>query len=154
MILSLVLFIILNPNGSQFSMNLSTFHWEKVHHDWRDTMPSIRVTCPHRQERKRERDSLGIVWVMTNRFRGPAHPSRPLSSPLDTNRSCRGHVRARVEDIVSIDRSPKRFVPLFFDGAFITLATALNRPVSVRSRETKAVCHYRCSLLVELSETS
>ena len=102
---SLVLFIILNPNGSQSSMNLSTFHSEKMHHDWRGTMPSIRVTCPHRQERKRERESLGIVWVMTNRFRGPAHPSRPLLSPLDTNRSCRGHVRARVEDIVSIDRS-------------------------------------------------
>jgi len=93
------------------------------------------------------------VWVMTNRFRGPVHPSRPLELPLDTNRSCRTVTFVRAPRISSIDRSPKRFV-LFFDGAFITLATALNRPVFVRSRETKAVCHYRCCLLVELSGTS
>jgi len=103
--------------------------------------------------REKGRASRYRVWVMTNRFRGPVHPSRPLELPLDTNRSCRTVTFVRAPRISSIDRSPKRFV-LFFDGAFITLATALNRPVFVRSRETKAVCHYRCCLLVELSGTS
>lgn len=127
---------------------------EKAHHDlgalqyhW------FRVTCPRRRERKGERFDIACGWWLIDFEAWPIHLT--LSNSLDTNRSCRTVTfGARTARISSIDRSPKPFVPRFFDDAFITLATALNRPVSVRSRETKAVCHYKCSLLVELSGTS